>query len=573
MARTSVSVVLAGSGGAGVITAGTILLQAAGAAGQYAYMTRSAGAQIRGGEATATIRFSTTPMQCQDDNSHILIGIDWQNLGKYAREMALSSQSIIITDPAQGPVPESILASGAQEFEVPLKKLARSIEGGRPNMLAVGIVAQLVGLPYAAIDGVLEKFIGRKGDKAMASSRAAVKLGMELAAPLPSFALIAGDATQARTRWSISGNEAAGLGAVKGGIRYAAAYPITPATDMLEWLAPALEKVGGALVQVEDELASINHIIGASYGGVPSITATSGPGLALMTESIGLAIASETPIVVVDVMRGGPSTGIPTKAEQSDLNIALYGMHGDAPHLVLAPNSVTDCIFTTQWSVHLAETLQTAAIVLSDQSLGQAQAIVDAPVDHHFDTRRLIATGVPESGKYQRYAITESGVSAMAIPGTRGCQYTADGLEHTQAGLPSSMESDHVAQMDKRLHKLTQFDYGAHWADIEGEGDTAIITWGSCTGAVREALARLRDEGRAIRLISIRLLFPVQPEQFQAALAGVKNALIIEQTHSGQFGRYLRSYYDLPPGTKVYCRPGPLTMRPAEICQQLSSGG
>src|SRR5690606_2460067 len=153
MARTSVSVVLAGSGGAGVITAGTILLQAAGAAGHYAYMTRSAGAQIRGGEATATIRFSRAPMQCQDDNSHILIGIDWQNLGKYAREMALCADSIIITDPAQGPVPEQILASGAREFSIALKKLARSIGGGRPNMLAVGIAAQLVGLPLAAVDG------------------------------------------------------------------------------------------------------------------------------------------------------------------------------------------------------------------------------------------------------------------------------------------------------------------------------------------------------------------------------------------------------------------------------------
>lgn len=577
MARTSVSVVLAGSGGAGVITAGTMLLQAAGVAGHYAYMTRSAGAQIRGGEATATIRFSTQPILCQDDNAHILVGIDWQNLGKYAREMALSPASIIVTDPAQGAVPEQILASGAQSYEISLKKLARSIEGGRPNMLAVGIVARLIGLPYESVEAVLEKFIGHKGEKVMASSRNAVLRGMELAAELPEqFALpqACGDgaAVPASGRWSISGNEAAGLGAIRGGIRYAAAYPITPATDMLEYLAPALDKIGGALVQVEDELASINHIIGASYGGVPSITATSGPGLALMTESIGLAIASETPVVVVDVMRGGPSTGIPTKAEQSDLNIALYGMHGDAPHLVLAPNSVTDCIFTTHWAVHLAETLQTVAIVLSDQSLGQAQAIVDTPPQHQFDTRRLLATEPPEQGKYQRYAITESGVSPMAVPGVKGCQYTADGLEHTQTGLPSSMESDHVAQMDKRLRKLTSFDYGAHWADIEGEGDVAVITWGSCTGAIREALARLREQGRAIRLISIRLLFPVQPEQFHAALAGVKKAVIIEQTHSGQFSRYLRSYYDLPRGTTIYCRPGPLTMRPAEICQQLRVG-
>ena len=168
-------------------------------------------------------------------------------------------------------------------------------------------------------------------------------------------------------RWNISGNEAAGLGAVRGGIRFVAAYPITPATEILEWLAPNLEKVGGVLVQAEDELASINMIIGGSFGGMPSMTATSGPGLALMMEAIGLAVASETPIVVINVMRGGPSTGIPTKSEQSDLNIALYGLHGDAPHIVTAAHCIADCQFTTQWSVHLAEQLQVPVIVLTDQ--------------------------------------------------------------------------------------------------------------------------------------------------------------------------------------------------------------
>ncbi len=161
---------------------------------------------------------------------------------------------------------------------------------------------------------------------------------------------------------------------MRGGVRFAAAYPITPATEILEWLAPNLPQVGGVLLQAEDELASINMIIGASFGGTPALTATSGPGLSLMIEALGLATAAEMPIVVVDVMRGGPSTGIPTKSEQADLNIAVYGLHGDAPHLVLAPQSVADCLFTTQWAVHLAEALQTPAIVLSDQFVGQAQA-------------------------------------------------------------------------------------------------------------------------------------------------------------------------------------------------------
>ena len=193
-------------------------------------------------------------------------------------------------------------------------------------------------------------------------------------------------------RWLITGNEATGLGAVRGGVRFAAAYPITPASEILEWLAPNLAKVGGALLQAEDELASINMIIGGSYGGTPSLTATSGPGLSLMIEAIGLATAAEVPIVVVDVMRGGPSTGIPTKSEQADLNIAVYGMHGDAPHLVVAPQSIADCLFTTQWATYLAESLQAPAIVLSDQFIGQAQAAIERPADVAFIGQRAKAT-------------------------------------------------------------------------------------------------------------------------------------------------------------------------------------
>src|SRR5690606_35411547 len=176
-------------------------------------------------------------------------------------------------------------------------------------------------------------------------------------------------------------NDGAGLGALRGGIRFVAAYPITPATEMLEWMAPALTRIGGTLLQAEDELASINMAIGASFGGVPSLTATAGPGLSLMAEGIGLAVSAEVPVVIVDVMRGGPSTGIPAKSEQSDLSFAVDGLHGDAPRLVLAPTSITDCVATTQWAVTLAEATQAPAIVLSDQFMGQSRAIVDRPAD------------------------------------------------------------------------------------------------------------------------------------------------------------------------------------------------
>jgi 2-oxoglutarate ferredoxin oxidoreductase subunit alpha len=266
--------------------------------------------------------------------------------------------------------------------------------------------------------------------------------------------------------------------------------------------------------------------------------------------------------VVVDVMRTGPSTGIATKTEQGDLNIALYGMHGDAPHLVVAPNSLPDCIAATQWAVGLAESLQVPAIVLSDQYFGQARAVVDAPVLEERPFQRETA----KAGEaYQRYALTPSGVSPMAIPGTPGCTYTADGLEHNERGTPSSQAADHLAQMDKRARKLAQLDPGDAWADIEGEGETAVVTFGSCTGPVREVLKK-KDN---VRLVSLRLLSPAQPAKLRKALEGVKRVVVVEQNHSGQFLRYLRAEYELPAELKSLRRPGPLPFRPEEIAAAL----
>lgn len=569
MSGQSVSLVIAGSGGAGVITAGAILLEAAARAGWYAYMTRSSGPQIRGGEAAAMIRLATEPVAAHDDHYHILAAVDWDNIGRFASEMPLVPDSIVIADPDEGEMPEAIARAGARVVQLPMKAAAKSIPGGRPNMVALGAIAAMIGLPEQAMRGVLEKTLGRKGAEAIEASVVAFRAGRAAAEGFPAIAPLAVRDIAAGERWSITGNEATGLGAIRGGVRFVAAYPITPATEVLEWLAPMLPKVGGTLVQAEDELASINQIIGASYGGVPALTATSGPGLSLMTESIGLAVAAEVPIVVANVMRGGPSTGIPTKSEQSDLNIAVYGMHGDAPHLVLAPNSISDCLFTTQWAVHLAEALQAPAIVLTDQAMGQARAIIRKPADVAFIARRETAPHFAEDAQYKRYALTGSGVSPMAIPGTRGGQYTADGLEHNESGTPSSQAADHRAQLDKRLRKLTGHDYGDHWADVEGEGDTAVITWGSATATAREALQRLRAGGGSARLVSIRLLLPALPDKFAAAIAGVRRMLVVEQTHSGQFHRYLRAHYDLPADVCVLNHPGPLPVRPGAVLEQL----
>ena len=569
MSAESISIACTGAGGAGVMTAGQMLLDTAAKAGYYGLMTRSSGPQIRGGEAAAFLRLAVNPVHCPDDRMDLHLAFDWMNVERFAAELPLDSDSIVICDEAAGDIPEVIAATGAKIYSVPLKDTAKSVEGGRLNMVGFGIVGGLLNLSDEAVKAVVEKALKRKGQEAVDSSIAGYMAGVNVAKTIEGRISIAKSKGQGTERWNMSGNEAAGFGALRGGVRFCAAYPITPATEVLEYLAPNLEKVGGTLVQAEDELASIVQIIGGSFGGTPSITATSGPGLALMMESIGLAVSSETPVTVVNVQRGGPSTGIPTKSEQSDLNIALHGLHGDAPHIVTAANSIADCLFTTQWSVFLAERLQTASIVLTDQSLGQSRIIDDKPADLAFFAKReTVEAGVEN---YHRYAVTASGVSPMAIPGTPGGEYVADGLETATNGRPSSAAEDHAIQLDKRERKLENFDYGNHWADIEGDSDMAIITWGSSTAPVREAIGRVKADGIKVKLISLRLLMPAQTEKFDEALKGIKKVLIIEQSHSKQFYRYLRAYYDLPKDVKLFNRAGPLAIRPGEIVEQIES--
>jgi 2-oxoglutarate ferredoxin oxidoreductase subunit alpha len=581
--KATISLAITGSGGAGVMTAGNLLLEVAAQAGWYGLMVRSSGPQIRGGEAAALLRFSHAPIECLDDRFDVLIGIDWQSIHRFADEIPLDAASVMIGDPDQSEPPEVFVKRGARYAPLPFKQMAKAIPGSWPNMIALGLAAGLVGLPADSVKTILQKSLKKGGGEKMAANLAAAEAGYVAAAKVPAVPRLAGHVAPGASeksapgasrdsRWLITGNQAAGYGAVRGGVRFVAAYPITPATEVLEWLAPALLKVGGALVQAEDELASINMIIGASYGGVPSLTATSGPGLSLMTEALGLAVAAEVPIVVIDVMRGGPSTGIPAKSEQSDVSIALSGLHGDAPRLVVAPNSIADCVAATQWAVHLAEAMQCPAIVLSDQYFGQTRAVVDRPADIGLTGERLKAPdqGPSSAEGYKRYAITESGISPMAIPGTPGTAYTADGLEHNERGLPSSQSADHTRQLDKRAKKLAQFDYGERWAEIEGEGELAVVTFGSCTGAAREALARAATDGIKARLVSLRLLSPSQPERLAAALAGAKRVLVVEQNHTGQLYRYLRAEYDLPGEVKSFRHPGPLPMRPDEIHQQIT---
>lgn len=571
------SCAITGSGGSGAVTAGMLVLETAARAGYFGLMTRSAGPQIRGGESAAMLRFATAPVTCMGDSFGLLAALDWGNFARFAGEIPLTAQTLILADPSAGQLPPELESYREQVRWINFRELAHTRTGGRFNMVAVGAIAASACLPLPAVRQAAAAILSTKGPEVIDAAHACIDLGYRAlagdagASSQPSLAPL-----DAPHRWSLSGNEAAGLGALRGGVRFVAAYPITPATEILEWLAPRIARLGGALLQAEDELASINMIIGSSFGGVPSMTATSGPGLSLMMEGIGLAVASETPLVIINVMRGGPSTGIPTKSEQADLNIALYGLHGDAPHLVLAPLSIADCVLTLHWATRLAEHLQTAAIVLSDQLLGQSRAIVDPPgmpdLPELPPGRRCADTMA--GGDYQRYQLTEDGISPLSAPGLAGLSYTADGLEHNERGTPSSMANDHGAQLAKRRDKLTRLDVGPLWAEITGAmtgaGDLCLLTWGSSHGAVLEAAARLRASGRPTRVIGLRLIAPLQRAALNKAMANAQ-VWVVELNQNGQLFHYLRAEAALPNSARSFARPGPLPLRPAEILNAIAA--
>jgi 2-oxoglutarate ferredoxin oxidoreductase subunit alpha len=560
------SIALSGSGGSGAITAGLILLEGSAKAGLYGLMSRSVGPQIRGGESVAMLRLSTAPVDCLGDCFDLLVGLDWRNVQRFADEIPLDAQSLIVTDEAAGEIPDSLMSSDAKILRLPFQQLLSGIEGGRSNMLALGAIGYIAGLPLECLIGATRMVLAKKDDRVANAAVACIEKGYgSIRQGKRLFDLSA--QRKKKELWNISGNEASGLGALRGGVRFVAAYPITPASEMLEWLSPRLEQLGGSLLQAEDELASINMAIGASFGGVAAMTATSGPGLSLMTEGLGLAVASETPLTVVNVTRGGPSTGIPTKSEQSDLNLALYGMHGDAPHLVLAPISIADCANTTEWSVGLAERLQTVAIVLMDQSLGQARVITDPPEPANLNLQRTLDKSPSEA--YLRYELTSDGVSPMVIPGMEACMYTAEGLEHNEKGTPSSMAFDHLAQLDKRQHKLAAFDYGRQWMESEGEGEICLLTWGSTAAAVFEAARRLRVLGLAVKVVAVRLLAPLQRDALKQSIDSAKRILVVEQNQQAQFFHYLHAQQVLPAAAESFARPGPTLFRPGEIVEKI----
>jgi 2-oxoglutarate ferredoxin oxidoreductase subunit alpha len=360
------------------------------------------------------------------------------------------------------------------------------------------------------------------------------------------------------------------------GVRFSASYPITPATTIMEILRAELPKYGGSLVQCEDELAAIAMACGASYAGKLALTSTSGPGLSLKSEALGWGVMAEIPVIIVDVQRGGPATGLPTMVEQSDLNLACVGTHGDAPRIVIAPASVEDCFYTGVEAVKLATQYSCPVIILSDQALATRVEAWDMP-----DLPKLIGDLTPKFAPvgpdFKPYQFTEDGIPHHAPPGTPavdGKFPIVTGLEHNEAGHPSAQPENHAKMIAKRRHKLEVLASRLPKAAVHGpvEGDVLLVGWGSTQGPIREAVARAQAAGQRVSALHLRYILPFQPG-IQEIFDGFRHVFVVEMNDqdmhgNGQLCARLHAAYQHPDLRGITKTDG-LSFQVREILQQM----
>ncbi|MDE2118798.1 MAG: 2-oxoacid:acceptor oxidoreductase subunit alpha, partial [Betaproteobacteria bacterium] len=480
---------IGGEGGEGVISVGDFITQACARAGLDVYTFKTFPAEIKGGYAMYQVRAGTERLYNQGDTFDVFCAFNGE---AFDMNVARLKPGTTLVYDSPGDFDPDIPA-GVYAYPIPMSHTAKEMNNPRAkNMVALGALSILFNIPVEALREVIATKFARRGEAVVQGNLDAFERGRELAAALDKTdPWTLGTPKAKRDVVVLSGNNAIGLGALIAGLDFFAAYPITPATEVAIYVAKHLPKRGGTLIQAEDEIASISQVLGASYAGKKAMTSTSGPGLSLMGEMLGMAFMAELPCVVVDVQRGGPSTGLPTKHEQSDLFLAIHGAHGDAGRIVLSVENVQDCIDLTVVAFNLAEKYQCPVLLLSDGSLAFSTQSVPCP---NPDNYKLVErTRWNGEGEYQRYKLTEDGISPMVDPGTPGGMHIATGLEHSESGLPSYTSANHEAMQDKRFRKLKTVVNDVAPAEVDaaqgaGKADLGIIAWGSTIGVVREAL-------------------------------------------------------------------------------------
>ena len=557
MATNDLVVRVGGESGEGVVTIGDIFARICAFAGMEVYTFQTFPAEILGGHVIFQVRIAHRKVMSRGDGVDVLITLNEEGFEKHTA--GLDADGVLIYDSNEVFVPEDL---PFHAYGIPLSDLAKAMEfvGKGKNIIAIGAVCRLFNLPLDLAQEMVRRRLGKRQDM-LPKNLEALEVGYNWVAIHVTktdgidLSDLAGRGRTAE-RLALTGNNAIAMGALAGGLQFFAGYPITPASDIMEFLALHLPRAGGVMVQAEDEMASLAMCLGASFAGQVSMTATSGPGLSLMTELLGLASVSETPVVIIDVQRAGPSTGMPTKTAQTDLNFALYGGHDEATRIVVAPLTVEDCFYATAMACSLAERYQTPTLLLTDQSMAtRVETIPPFDLGAVENLERIVpALDGTTNGHlpYRRYAFTETGISPMSLPGMKGGRYTAEGLEHIETGAPNYEPLTHMANIEKRFRKLDtlladlrSLDWPLVWHYGDEQPEVLVLTWGSSWGPATGAVDRLLAHGVRAAALAPRVLSPLPVPEIQAALeaAELRHVFVPEVNYLGQFAELIKGQF------------------------------
>ncbi len=518
--------------------------------GLYTFTYTSYQSVIRGGHMWVQVRASEEPLLSQGERPHVLICLNQPTADIHVPQVR--EGGAVIFDSESVKVEKDHLPDAVRVLGFPIARMARE-HGNNPlmkNTVALGAAIRLFDMDLKVVEGAFRRIWGDKKEEVVQANVKAATAGYGHPDG-HGGSLDLGLTYSNKPRILITGNQAIALGALAAGCKFLAQYPMTPASSIMHWMADHAPEHGVVVKQVEDELAAVSMAIGAGFAGARAMTATSGGGFSLMVEGLGQGGMVEAPVVVVLAQRAGPSTGVPTKTEQGDLNLVLGAGQGDWPRAVIAPRNTQECFRLTTEAFNLADVYQTPIIVMSDLYLSEGYRTVDGFDFNVPIIRGLLATdGGEAASRYLRYKITDSGVSPRALPGQKGFQFDAGTDEHDEkgelisdvlAGIPEYVELRR-RMMDKRMRKLQGLLRDTKGPELWGpnRADLTVISWGSTQGPVREAIMNLQEsDGLSVNSLEYAYLFPFHGEETLDLLRGAKKTLAVEGNYTGQFMRLL----------------------------------
>ena len=562
--KQTFAIAIGGAAGQGVATPGDIFAKIFSRRGLTLNAYNAYQSIIRGGHTLLTIRTGPEAVTNMGDRIDLLIPLNQDTMDRHLKLLTGGASCLYNADTIR----PGVAADGVQLCPLPVSELADiSRNKVAQNTLAIGAGLHMMGIGFPALEEVLREQFKKKGESVVAENIGVARAGYDYAAR--HFTAFPNPLPKTEKRYAVlSGNIAMAMGGAAAGVKFYCAYPMSPSTGVLHWMAAHARKAGIMVRQVEDEIGVINMAIGAAHAGVRAMCATSGGGFALMSEGLGMSAMIETPVVVIDCQRAGPSTGVPTKTEQGDLWQMLGAAFGDYPRVIAAPLDIADCFKLIPEMFNLVDHFQCPGLVLCDLLLSEGRLGVD-PEDLDFrpviDRGELI-TGVngngasevmATNGGYKRYQITESGISPRAVPGVPGHIHTAATDEHMEDGVLISDEFTNPvkrrAMMEKRMRKVTGIAGAVAPPKLWGprDAEVTLIGWGSTKGVIEEACEILNEEGISANQLQIRWIVPLHGEAILDLLRNARHTIIVENNYSGQFARYLRSETSFVPDGNI----------------------